>query len=322
MFLVHEPAWKYLLFMSFICVCSLYRIVSPLYLNYREKRQRMKKLTDKVLERRVLEGDFLDRPFKIEVRLMSFEKRRMLALKLLTEGMVFAFSLACVVQLMHTAIHTHRGIVSAGERDEIRATQEYEMALNSDPIAGTLYSGFISMHSEGDWQNGDLREARIQIRLHPNEPEVYNELGSQYMHLERYKEAIKIFRTAVMLRPEGGVYHSNLGSALSADMQVDAAIIEFQRALNISPFFGIYHNSLAGAYYYKQDLVHAEEEYRKAIRDNPALIQPYWRLSDILTGQGRREEAKTMLRNLMKQAHMPEDAVVIGQIRTSIAALK
>lgn len=321
MFLFNEPAWRYCLFMGFICVYSLYRVTAPLYHNHRRKWDRIKKITDRVLQERGMAGGLIDRPIKVKVPVMSFEQRCRLALELFTGSVVFVISMGWGMQLLQTALHTHRGIVSAAERDEYRAVHEYELALKSNPVADKLYHAFLSMQPEGDRQNRDLSEAQIRVRLHPDDPETYNELGSQYMQLQRYKEAVKVFHTAVMMRPESGVFHSNLGSALSADLQVDAAITEFQRAINANPFFGVYHNSLGGVYFYKQDLVHAEEEYRKAIRDNPALIQPYWRLSDILARQGQREEAKAMLRNLMKQAHMPEDAAAIEQIRTAIVAL-
>jgi hypothetical protein len=66
----------------------------------------------------------------------------------------------------------------------------------------------------------------------------------------------------------------------------------------------------------------ATEEYRTAIRDTPALIQPYWRLSEILAAQGQREAAREILQDLLKRSHMPEDAVLIEQLRASITALK
>lgn len=321
MFLFSEPAWRYFLFMVFICAYSLVRVVTPLYQNHRRKWQRIKKITDRVLQKRSQEGSLIHRPIKVEVPVMSLEKRCMLALELTAGAVVFVISLGWGGQLLQTAIHTHRGIVSAAERDQFRAINEYEMALKTNPVAGKLYYAFSALQTKGEPQNADLNDAKIRTRLHPDDPEAYNELGSQYMCLKRYKEAVTAFHTAVMLRPESGVMHSNLGSALSADMQIDAALNEFQRAVTTSPFFGTYHNSLAGVYFYKQDLKHAEEEYRRAIRDNPALIQPYWRLSDILARQGRREEAKSTLQDLLKQAHMPEDAVIIGQIHTTISTL-
>jgi len=321
MFLLSEPAWRYFLFMGFICVYSLCRVIAPLYAHHSQKWQRIKKIAERAMQQRLQQDNVLDTRVKVEVPGMPFAKRCRLALELLTGGMVFLISLGWGVRLLQTAIHTHRGIVSAGEGDAYRATKEYLLALKSNPVAGKIHYSFDAMQSEQDRQIGDLSTAQVIVRLHPDDPEAFNKLGSIYLRLQRYKEAIKAYRTAVMIRPRSGVLHSNLGSALSADLQLEAAIDEFRRAIDTDPSYGPYHNNLGDVYFYRNDLTPAEEEYRIALRNNPALIQPYWRLSEILTRQGKREEAKSLLQKLLHQSHMPEDAVLIGQLRPAIAAL-
>lgn len=322
MYLLTEPAWRYFLFMAFICAYSLYRVIAPLSSHHRQKWQRIRKMADRALQQHRQDGSVLDTRIKIQIPVMSFEKRCLLALELVAGSMVFVISLGWGVRLLQTAIHTHRGIVAASERDEYRAITEYRLALKSNPVAGKLHWAFDAMQSEEDRQIGDLNTAQIYTRLHPNDAEAYNKLGNVYMRLKRYKEAIKAFRNGIMLHPGSAVLHSNLGSALSADRQIEAAIDEFQRAIAAEPFYGQFHSSLGDIYFYKQDLPHAAEEYRLAIRNNPTLIQPYWRLSEILTRQGQREEAKATLQALREQSHMPEDAVTIGQIRAALTDLK
>ncbi len=322
MFLFNEPAWRYLLYMGFISAYSLYRVIAPLYRNHRRKWQRIKKITDGVLQQRIREGSLIHRPVKVEVPVMSFENRCRLAVEVGTGAMVFVISVGWGVSLLQTAVHTHWGIVSASEHDEYRAVKEYEFALKANPVAGKLYFALNAMQTQEDRQNGDLSTVQVFARLHPEDPEAFNKLGIAYMGLKRYSEAIKAYRNAVILRPRSGVLHSNLGNALSADLQIDAAIDEYQRAVATCPAFGPFHNDLGNVYFYKHDIARATEEYRTAIRYNPGLIQPYWRLSEILARQGQREGAKEILQDLLGQSHMPEDAVLIEQLRASITALK
>jgi tetratricopeptide (TPR) repeat protein len=237
-------------------------------------------------------------------------------------ALVLVISVGWGVGILQTAVHTHRGLVSAGEHDEYRATQEYMLALNSNPIAGKIYTALMDMQTVEDQQNGALRAVLVYARLHPEDSDAYNKLGGAYMGLHRFKEAIKAYREGLKFRQNSGLLHSNLGSALGADLQVDAAIIEYQRAVDTDPSFGPYHTYLGNLYYYKHDVARATEEYRTAIRDTPALIQPYWRLSEILAAQGQREAAREILQDLLKRSHMPEDAVLIEQLRASITALK
>ncbi len=322
MFLIHEPAWRYLLFMGFICVYSLFRIIAPLHSHHQQKWQRIRKIADRALQERRLDSDLVDTRIKVTIPTMPFVKRARLALELLAGSMVFLISLGWGMRLLQTAIHTHRGIVSASEGDDYRATKEYQLALKSDPVGSKIHWAVDAMQSEEDRKIGDLYVAQVYARLHPGDAEAYNTVGAIYVRLKRYKEAIKAYRTGLMLRPNFPVLHSNLGSALSADLQIEAAIDEFQHAITEDPRYGPFHINLGDVYFYKHDLAHAEEEYLLAIRYAPNMIHPYWRISEIRTRQGKHEEARAILRDLLSQSHMPEDAATIGQIHSAIASIK
>jgi tetratricopeptide (TPR) repeat protein len=322
MFLISEPAWRYLLFMGFICLYSLYRVVSSLYGYHRQKWQRINKAAERVMQQRRQEGSLLDAPLKITLSRMSFHKRSKLVLEVVSGSIVFLLGAGWSVRLLQTATHTHKGIVAASERDDYSAMKEYQWALKSNPVAGKIYYAFSAMQSEADRQVGELSGAQLLVRLNPQDPEAYNKLGSVYIKFKRYNDAIKAFRNGLMLLPNSGPLHNNLGSALSADLQIEAAADEFQRAIHTDPFNGTYHNNLGDVYAYKHDLGHAEEEYRVALQNSPALIRPYWRLSEMLEREGKHQEAKAILRNLLDKSHMPEDAAVIDQTRAAIAAIE
>jgi Flp pilus assembly protein TadD len=322
MFLFNEPAWRFLLCMGFISVYSLYRIIAPICLNYHRKWRRIKKISDRVLLRRIREGTPLHTPVKVEIPVMSSESRWRLGVEVTSGALVLVISVGWGVSLLQTAVHTHRGLVSADEHDEYRAAKEYELAIQANPVAGKLHYAMNAMQTDGDRQNGDLSAVQVYVRLHPEDSHAYNRLGSAYMGLQRYKEAIKAYREGLKFRQDSGLLHSNLGNALSADLQIDAAIAEYQKAVDTDPVFGAYHTYLGNLYLYKHDMVHAETEYRTAIRDTPALVQPYWRLSEILASEGHREAAREILNDLLKRSHMPEDDALIKQLRASVTALK
>ncbi|MCW3055122.1 MAG: hypothetical protein JWN14_4292 [Chthonomonadales bacterium] len=321
MSLISEPAWRYFLFMGFICTYCLFRAIAPLYTHYHQKGQRIRKLAERALQQHQAE-ERLDTRIKVEIPVMSLRKRLRITLEVGTASFLFLLSLGWGVRLLQTAIHTHRGIVAASERDEYRAMTEYQLALKSNPVASKIHWSFDAMQSEQDRQIGDLSTAQVYARLHPNNAEACNNLGNVYMGLKRYKEAIKAYRNGIMLLPNLSNLHNNLGAALSADTQVEAAIDEFQRASALDPYNGLFHSNLGDVYYAQNNLTRAEEEYRFAIHFTPALTQPYWRLSEILAKEGHYEEAKAPLQTLIEQSHMPEDAGIIAQARAAIIALK
>lgn len=64
-----------------------------------------------------------------------------------------------------------------------------------------------------DWgkPNEAMKAYREAIRLRPDYPEAFNNLGAAQAEAGKYTEAIESFRQAIDLKPELAIAHYNLG---------------------------------------------------------------------------------------------------------------
>jgi len=141
-----------------------------------------------------------------------------------------------------------------------------------------------------------LREA---VRLDPDNANFHNTLGVLLVDLRRPSEAEEEFRKAIALDGGYAEAHHNLGLALAEQGRYDLAIEAYRRALSLpvyaTPEVGYYN--LGRAYAQVNRPREAEDSLRTAIRLDPKLAAAYYQLGVVLTGQGRREEAKAAFRH-------------------------
>ena len=77
--------------------------------------------------------------------------------------------------------------------------------------------GALAQYRKGERlaKNGQFTEAvaayRQAIRLEPDYPQAYYEMGLAYAGLKQYPDAVKAFKEAARLQPEMGLIYENLG---------------------------------------------------------------------------------------------------------------
>ncbi len=107
------------------------------------------------------------------------------------------------------------------------------------------------------------------LRLRPDSPGAYNNLGLALLNANRAEEAVLTFQQALYLQPSLADAHNNLGLALGARGDFDEALTCFERALQFTPdHFGAMVN-LGNACKDQGQLVEAVDYYRKALETRP-----------------------------------------------------
>src|SRR5262249_42130301 len=95
---------------------------------------------------------------------------------------------------------------------------------------------------------GRLEEAvpciREALRLRPNNPEAYNNLGNTFREQGRVEEAANCFRQALRLRAGYAEAHNNLGNALKDQGRLDEAVACYCEAVRLRPDFAYGHFNL------------------------------------------------------------------------------
>lgn len=134
-------------------------------------------------------------------------------------------------------------------------------------------------------QTGDLSAAETLYRdilsIDPGDPDALNLLGVLCLQCQKFEDAGKFIRKAIMINPTIAEYHFNLGEVLLQNGDLNTAIDSYKKSLEINP-----------------DLKAAKEKLllldQKAAKQSGAFVKPLrrWEIIQMVIGQIK---AKTYL---------------------------
>ena len=142
-----------------------------------------------------------------------------------------------------------------------------------------------------------MQELVKASELDPGNPEVDMALGLAYQARGDMSKAEECLRRAVDKKPDYADARNNLGIVLARRKAWDEAIREFEAAaanvMYTTPERAYFN--LGEAYRAKGDPANAEGAYRRALRANERYAPAYTALSGVLGGQGRWNDAASVL---------------------------
>lgn len=147
-----------------------------------------------------------------------------------------------------------------------------------------------------------------QSKLQPNSAMIHTNLGGLYQKKGKLQYAIACYRKAIKINPRYAQAHLNLARVLFRVGKQQEFIREMQLALALQPTIG----SAIDRFYLGNALVDQGQQqqaiscYYQGIVMEPRFIQPYHRLSEVLSQQGKHQEAIRYLKEVIN--HHPEDA--------------
>ncbi len=148
------------------------------------------------------------------------------------------------------------------------------------------------------------------LKVEPNTPLAYLELGRAYLNLKESEKALPFLRTAVEKLPEDGMARFTLGRALVETGNWADAAPQFEAALAHAPTSPNLHFYLAVVYERAKRIPDAEKEFREAIARKPDHFRSNLLLGRLLGMQGNTAEALPYLREAARidpkslEAHM------------------
>ncbi|MEQ1828573.1 MAG: tetratricopeptide repeat protein [Pirellula sp.] len=122
----------------------------------------------------------------------------------------------------------------AGHSEE--AMQEYLKTIHLDPQRAVAFRavGRILLRDPNRLQDS-LQMLQSSIRVDPNVPEAFNELGYVLQQLRRSEEAVAAFATAIHLKPNYALAYNNLSTAYRSLRRLDEAEGACRAAIRIDP---------------------------------------------------------------------------------------
>ena len=138
------------------------------------------------------------------------------------------------------------------------------------------------------------------VRKSPNKGRPHYTLGSQYMHRDRFDEAIKEYERAKELIPYDVGPYNDLGLIYLKQNRFDEAIMQYQMCLQLKPGNADLLLHLSNVYTTMEKFDEAEVLLKKAIASDPAHIKAHNNLGFIYAKQRRFAEAAREFQAVLK----------------------
>jgi type IV pilus assembly protein PilF len=142
-----------------------------------------------------------------------------------------------------------------------------------------------------------LKYFQRTLTLDPKFSEARNNLGTLYLLMEKWDQAIACFKEAVadLLYKTPQYAYNNMGYAYYRKGDYDRAIESYRQALASSRTYTVPYANLARAYEAKGDMEEAVAAYRQAVFLMPKDAAAHLGLAKVLLNQGKKKEAKEEL---------------------------
>jgi len=141
---------------------------------------------------------------------------------------------------------------------------------------------------------------------HPDMPNVWAELGSAYMQMDRLEDADEAFTNSLRLAESARV-RRQYAQLLFDLARMDEALIEIEKSLIVDPKDSEMYR-LRGVIFYQKDDIEAVESLNKSIDLDPTRAYPLVTLGGILMLTGKTDESEQYYRKAIALA--PDDDYV------------
>jgi serine/threonine-protein kinase len=217
-------------------------------------------------------------------------------------------------------VHVTLGIIKNGTGRYEDALNEFQRALQLDPVNSDAYRGLARTYvALGKIVKAEATYKKA-IKLRPSYWAGYENLGWFYYSYGRYAEAERMFSRVTELTPDNARGYYSLGAMYYLTGHYDSAASLFEKSIAIEPTAQAYSN-LGTTYFFLTRYADAVEMYEKAIDlgENQYII--WGNLADSYRYMpGRSEAAREAYQRAVELA---EEQLVINpndaQLRSSLA---
>lgn len=168
-----------------------------------------------------------------------------------------------------------------------------------------------------DWRDTETLFSRM-IRLAPNAPTLYTNLGNELLKQGRVSEALEAHAKAIELGPNLWLAQNDYGNALFEAGRFDEAIERYRASLRIHPGYALARSNLGIALLSTGRADEAMRELRHAIELEPKLAIAHYNLARGLAEQGADDAALACLNRALELD--PEQADAHNDLGVLLAA--
>ncbi len=153
-------------------------------------------------------------------------------------------------------------------------------------------------------------EFKAAIKIDPNHPMAYMNLGAALYQKNEYNDAIEALKTSISLDPSEPKPYSTLGNAYYRIHDYNNSIINLKKCIELNFTSSETYNFLGGSYFATGDFPNAVASYIKTIELDPKNVELHTNLGSVYGSKGDLANAIKSFRNAEKLE--PNNAQVLS----------
>ncbi len=138
----------------------------------------------------------------------------------------------------------------------------------------------LELYHKGNFKEIIRKESEL-VHLYPDSVKLLNILGSSYLALEYFQEAINNFEKALALNSNQPEIYYNLGLSFHNNVNFKSAIISYKKALEIQPNHENCYCNMGMSFYELGDLNEAMICFKKTLEINSFHVGAYYNLGQV-----------------------------------------
>jgi protein O-mannosyl-transferase len=148
----------------------------------------------------------------------------------------------------------------------------------------------LSIQRNRTWKNS-ITLWEDSLKKDPFNVLALTNLGGAYFNRGKYKDAIRYYFSAALLKPDHFAVHNNLGAAYMKDGQLEKAVKEYLKDIEINPKWAQPHEMLANIYKKLGKNGKAMFLYEKVVQLSGGDPEKYYNLANFCAAEGKYEKA-------------------------------
>ena len=204
---------------------------------------------------------------------------------------------ALTIDFEHVMARFHLAMLFKKQGRSSEALSELEQTLRQSPLNPNIQSAISQLFFNQYEQTFESLTAPLEdmIKMAPDDPTGYYELGNVYDELSRYTEAANYFEQALERDATLADAHFKLGLIYHRKGQHEKAVYHLERAEQFNTQFTRVYFRLGEILYLLQRYQDAENQFKMAIEKEPNYLIPRYHLGLSQLAQGQIEMALATL---------------------------
>lgn len=208
-----------------------------------------------------------------------------------------AYRKALTIDFEHVMARFHLAMLFKKQGRSSEALSELEQTLRQSPLNPEIQAAISQLFFNQYEQTFESLTAPLEdmIKMAPDDPTGYYELGNVYDELSRYTEATNYFEQALERDSTLADAHFKLGLIYHRKGQHENAVYHLQQAEQFKTQFNRVYFRLGEILYLLQRYPEAEKQFKMAIEKEPNYLIPRYHLGLSQIAQGQTEIAQATL---------------------------